>query len=204
MDAHVVQSVPTDTKDGCCPPTDLMPEVRANFVGWRPVWFEDEKRTKNKVLHHSWFLTRSLSARTVLSGQKWKLITLDVFICKLRKLILIIRSKDWGKNPYIYQPTDPPLEDVWTEVVWSGQRWQIKIPGINGNVSASFTYDPIDLNASQYQMETAWDVYPKWLMNEEKQSNSAAIEDQKKILFLELNILIFSWFIWLYYSASIQ
>jgi len=65
-----------------------------------------------------------------LSEQKRKLMlsvcfqsSLAAFLCKLCELILSIRFKDL-KNAYIYLPIDPPLEEIRTEVVESGQkRW---------------------------------------------------------------------------------
>jgi len=67
----------------------------------------------------------------------------STFICKSRKLILLIRLKDL-KNPYVYPPIDPSLEEIRTEVVESGQKRQIKITGLNGYVSQSSTCDLIN------------------------------------------------------------
>jgi len=51
------------------------------------------------------------------------------------------------KNTHL--PTHrPPFEEIRTEVVESGQKRQIKTPGVNGHEFLSSTWDPINQNTS--------------------------------------------------------
>lgn len=112
---------------------------------------------------HSWFRTQTPNCvRRGLAGirAKTKPAALCMFVHCLRShsfviCVSILRTLDckiW-KSPYIYLPIDAPLKEIRTgQVVKSGHKIWIKIPGVNRNVPPLFTCDPIDQKGSLYQV----------------------------------------------------
>jgi len=148
------------------PPTDLMPKhygKRASQMGFKlwqlktQVWFHDKKHTKHNVLSpsltsntHSLHLLWSCGSQN--RNESWCslyvfLSSPCVFTVNCASLFCSLDRKIW-KKPYIYLPIDPPIEEIRTEVVESGQKRRTKTPGVKGDVSASSTSDLIDQNAS--------------------------------------------------------
>jgi len=58
-------------------------------------------------------------------------IASGTFICKSHEFIFSFRSKD-------HQPLNPPIEEIRTEVVESGQKRQINTAGVNGCIPRLF------------------------------------------------------------------